>query len=171
MNISIIISTYKRHEDLKIAIDSILKQSTIPKEIIVVDSANDIYTKQLLTIYSDNDKGIQTRYIHNPVDSTSIAKNVGADAAKGDILLFLDDDVILYEHFIKEILEAYETYPNASIVQGNIEAKNTITKSRRLWNIIWNRYAQVFYLFHFTNKKMNILPSGKNTAPLIRDEF
>lgn len=94
MLISVIIPTYKRSERLPIAIESVLKQSHSPIEIIIVDDNGDTKyrgdTKRILAPYIKN-KSI--KYIcHNKNQGGCIARNTGAFAAKGKYIAFLDDD-------------------------------------------------------------------------------
>jgi len=163
MDFSIIIPTYKRSNDLRIAIDSILKQSIFPKEVIIVDNANDQKTKDLVSMYENQESIISFKYIFESIDSSSHARNVGAKHATGDILFFLDDDVVLYKEFAQKIMQAYKQYPGALIVQGDIQNKTSTTNIRKIWSHVYNAYATFFTMYHITEGKMKVLPSGKNT--------
>ena len=48
MQISIIITTYKRRKDLKECLKSILFQTRLPREILIVDNGNDEETEKLV---------------------------------------------------------------------------------------------------------------------------
>ena len=166
MELSIIIPTYKRSDDLKDTIDSILAQSMLPKEIIVVDSAYDTKTKIIVEKYTAIEHTIPIYYVLNQIDSSAVARNVGADYASSDILLFLDDDAILDEDYIKEIHNAYTIFENAIIVQGNIISEDRkIRKVNKIWNGLWQNYNKCFNLFHSTPHEMKVLKSGRTTAP------
>lgn len=154
MNFSIIIPTYKRPDDLKKCLESILVQTVVPLEVIVVDNADYFKTGQLINnsfdIFVEN--GINLKYIKNGnSNSANIARNIGASNSIGDILLFIDDDIILDKDFIKEIMSVYKTYQNAIGVQGFILNK----KVSRFVDFI----HKIFCLTH--NKKNNnkLLPS------------
>lgn len=165
MNFSIIIPTYKRPDDLRKCLESILVQTVIPLEVIVVDNADYFETEQV--IYKSLDLfmeyGINIKYIKNGnSNSANIARNIGADNSKGDILLFIDDDILLDKDFIKEIASVYEMYPNAIGVQGFIEN----TKASEFVDIIHKFY----YLNHHTKNYNKLLPSIQDVCayPLTR---
>ncbi|KAF5437693.1 Glycosyltransferase, GT2 family, partial [Candidatus Methanophagaceae archaeon] len=83
--------------------------------------------------------------------------NVGIENATGDIILFLDSDVVLDKDYIKEIVKVYEMYPDALGVQGYI----TNIKYSTVMNAI-----NKFFFFNFLEKtKCRILPSGFPTYP------
>jgi GT2 family glycosyltransferase len=74
---------------------------------------------------------ISLTYVENPREcSAAIARNVGVEKAKGDIIMFLDSDVVLYPNYIEEILNVLKNYPNAVGVQGWIVP---IKRKRHYW--------------------------------------
>ncbi len=71
-----------------------------PHEIIVIDNGSEEKTVQELK------KQANLRIIHNKENKgMAAAWNQGAEAAQGDILLFLHSDAILSEHCIERLLE------------------------------------------------------------------
>lgn len=93
--VSVIIPTYKRPENLIRAIQSVIKQTYNPIEIIVVDDNGigtewQVYTYNLLKKYIEGNKII---YIaHNENKNGSAARNTGLKHAHGEFINFLDDD-------------------------------------------------------------------------------
>ena len=87
--VSIIIPTYKRVKKLKRAIDSVLNQTFINWEIIIIDNHSDDGTKELIDNYK-NPK-IKILLIRN---NGNIAKsrNLGIKKSKGKYLALLDSD-------------------------------------------------------------------------------
>lgn len=96
MTASIIITTYKRSNFLVRAIESCLMQDFQgEKEIIIVDDNGDGTPCQIEThdIIRDYICKNQIKYIVNKVNKGACAaRNTGAEKAKGEYLLFLDDD-------------------------------------------------------------------------------
>ncbi|KKH96470.1 hypothetical protein EO95_10585 [Methanosarcina sp. 1.H.T.1A.1] len=154
MNVSIIIPTYKRSHDLKECLDSIFIQTKFPSEIIVVDNADDFETEKIVSVekvFFEN-KGAIIKYIKNgKLNSANIARNIGADNAKNDLLLFVDDDVVLDPNFIKEILNAFSQYPNAIGVQGYIQNMEV--------NPLIDIIERVFFLKHSRKNRNQLLSS------------
>ena len=128
--VSVIIATKNRAADLEVVIEDLLQQNTLPTELIVVDqSARKSYTKPI---------PIPLRYIHDPeLSGAATARNAGMDIATGDILLFLDDDVILETSFIEEIIAAFE--PGITGVSGIITNYMRPGLTRWLWESVFVR--------------------------------
>ena len=121
MKVSIVVPTYGRPNDLADLFDSLLKQTVKPLEVIVVDDTPSNVIKEVCAKYRNMFEkfSIKLAYIRNWKEpSPAIARNIGVGMAKGDIILFLDSDVILDEKYIEEILETFMKYPHAIGVQG-----------------------------------------------------
>jgi|GEM_PF-244220 len=162
--LSIVIPTCDREKSLKLLLDSILQQTKLPKEVIIVDDGNDFTIHELTKKQSQRfvSKGIQLRYLRNLKEkSVSAVRNLGAMQAREEIVLFLDDDVVLNKNYIEEILKTYEEYPNAVGVQGLIA--NMPMSSKML--IILNK---IFFGNHLEPNQCRILPSGNTTYPYSR---
>lgn len=91
---SVVIPTYNAAATIVRTIDSVFAQSYQPQEIIVVDDASTDNTCALITsTYADRVKIIQK--INN--GGSSIARNTGMDAAKGNYIAFLDADDVWHK--------------------------------------------------------------------------
>lgn len=149
--ISIIIPTYYRQVEVSELFESILRQTITPVEVIVVD---DHTPNDSIKIVCEGYKlkfekiNIDLKYLRNPRHrSAAVARNVGVENASGDIILFLDSDMIIYEEFIEKILEVFNNNSNALGVQGwiinNIEYNKIIC-------FIFLLIAKIFYLGHYS---------------------
>ncbi len=101
------IATYNRCNDVVECINSLLKMKVRPHEIIVVDSHSSDGTERLQDVYS-------IKYIPIRHRSRQVARNVGITAAQGEIVAFLDDDVVVDEDWLGTALRPYSD----SIVGG-----------------------------------------------------
>lgn len=93
--VSVIIPTYKSRGGLKRSIDSVLNQTYVNYEIIIVDDndSNTIFRKETEKIMSEYDKYTNVVYIKHKVNSNgAVARNTGISHAKGEYIAFLDDD-------------------------------------------------------------------------------
>lgn len=122
--ISIVVPTLNRPESLRKLLLSILCQTSLPEEVIVVDDSDDDGTHKLIKENSNVflSKGISLEYFRGDRENRSIsaARNLGAAKSAGEIVLFLDDDVILDNNYVEELLKTYEEYPMVKGVQGFI---------------------------------------------------
>lgn len=119
MNFSIIIPTLNRVKDLEITLNSIIEQSYLPIEIIIIDQSDNEKTQILVEIYKSKINNINFHYKHVLEKSLTKARNLGLKLAKGEIVTFLDDDVLLEKNYLEEIANVFEE-KNAVVVGGNI---------------------------------------------------
>jgi GT2 family glycosyltransferase len=121
MSASVVIPSYYRSNDLAELFESILRQTIIPIEVIVVDDTPTNEIKALCQDYGGKFRRFDSEltYIKNPKErSTTTARNIGAKMTKGDIIMFFDSDIVLYPDYIEKILAVFRNYPNALGVQG-----------------------------------------------------
>jgi len=160
MRVSIVIPTYNRARELGEALNSIISQTSLPEEIIIVDDSDTDAVEGLVAHEKDRfeEKGISLRYMRNSRErSLAVARNIGIENACGDVIMFLDDDVVLDGHYIEEVLRVYEEHPDALGVQGYI----TNLSFSRCWNVI-NR---MMFLGHLEKNGCRVLPSTSTTYP------
>lgn len=125
-SISVIICTLNNYDGLEKCVESICRQDLSPKEIIVVhgEQEGDVAQKvrQWLTGTTIDFKYVRT------IRSLVVQRNIGIDHASGDVVVFLDDDVILMPRYFKNLLSVYESRWNARLggVQGVIVENSTI---------------------------------------------
>jgi GT2 family glycosyltransferase len=107
-----VIPTRNRPNDLAKAVLSVCTQTRPPDELIIMDQSQSNESRTQVELLMRGSPGIQLIYIHDVCISGLVeAKKVGASAAKGDIICFLEDDVILEPEYLKEIEEGFEDHP------------------------------------------------------------
>ncbi|AEC51975.1 putative protein Glycosyltransferase, family 2 [Pyrococcus sp. NA2] len=156
MRISIIISTlYKRPKELKECLESIIRQTVKPMEVIIINSSSNDSWESVKSEFENifnkmRSVGIVVKHITLPNASLPHARNTGAKLGKGEILLFLDDDVILERDYIENLIKVYEEYPNAMGVQGfitnRINPNNPLIRFsflKFLWWLLHRGYYEV----------------------------
>lgn len=96
MKISVIVCTYNRATSLSTALDSIVAQQ-MPTgaewEAIVVDNNSTDQTREIAESYCRRHPCL-FRHVFEPHQGLSRARNSGIRAAKGEIVVFTDDDII-----------------------------------------------------------------------------
>lgn len=94
--VSVIIPTYNRRDFLGKAIDSVLGQTYRNFEVLVIDDGSIDGTDELVASY-----GNAVRYLYQDNLGASVARNTGIQAARYNLLAFLDSD----DSFAPEKLE------------------------------------------------------------------
>lgn len=105
--ISVIVSTFNRREILAKCLQSLAKQDC-PKSqyevIVVVDGSTDGTQEFLRTLQHDP----ALRVIDQPNRGLASARNAGLRAARNEVVLFLDDDLLCTPQVISEHLKVHE---------------------------------------------------------------
>ncbi|WP_010197236.1 glycosyltransferase family A protein [Bacillus sp. m3-13] len=146
-NVSVIIPTHNRPHLLLLALQSIEEQTEKPDEVMVVMDGEDRETERFLNGY-ENDH-FTFRYLKIPKSKGACyARNLGAENAAGDILMFLDDDDTWEPGKIKSQLKEFEVDQDVGLVySGKLVVYNTNRKKviRRIpATVKGNLYPKIF---------------------------
>jgi glycosyltransferase involved in cell wall biosynthesis len=115
LTVSVIVPTFNRCsrlERLLLAIDRLPESRTGLEVIVAVDGATDGTMEMLHSIRL----GYSLRVIEQPNRGPSAARNAALAAATGDVVLFLDDDVIPTEVVVSEHLRHHRLDPRAAVI-------------------------------------------------------
>jgi len=176
MKVSVIIPTYEGAKTLKYCLNSILYQTVKPLEVIIVDDSVTDDVRQLVYEVKDKfkEEGIELVYLNRrnkKYRSAARARNEGAKVARGDILLFVDDDVILNKRYLESVLEVFRTKSKALGVQGLITnfpepspLKRAFCKVFRLGTSEPDRSGWLIYPYPLTKVIRCCWLSGSNMA-------
>lgn len=114
---SIIIPTYNKWRRLELTLLTLEKQDCdLNKfEVIVVDDGSADQTNQVAIRFSEKTR-LNFTYVRQENKGRAAARNLGVKNAKGDIILFLDDDRLVYGDYIREHLRIFEEEQDNRIV-------------------------------------------------------
>lgn len=110
IKVSILICTRNRFVILKECLRSILPQieNRSDCELLVIDNASSDNTSEEVTKWFKGKKKL--RYFFEPMPGLSFARNTGAIKAKGDWLLYLDDDAKASENLVSRMFFGIENF-------------------------------------------------------------
>jgi glycosyltransferase involved in cell wall biosynthesis len=123
--ISVIMATYNRCESLKDTLVSLVKQEydvSFDYEIIVVDNNSNDNTKKVAYGFMNLFNG-KLKYLFEAKQGQVFALNKGIREAQGEIIAFIDDDVILHKAWLKNINKYFDSYPEIAGIGGKILPK------------------------------------------------
>lgn len=116
-SISVIIPVYNVEVYLEACIDSVLNQTRMPNEIILVDDGSTDCSGAICDAFSENSDII--RVIHKANGGLSDARNVGIREATSEYLMFLDSDDTILSDAIEKLGSVAEQY-HPEVVVGNV---------------------------------------------------
>jgi len=170
LKLTVVIPAYNVAPYLSAALDSLLVQIPDQTEILVVNDGSTDDTMLILESYRKRYNCI--RYIScKNSGGPAHPRNLGVKDAKGDIIMFFDADDIAMPLKIQSTLDAFETYPDCSLLFTNF---SIIDKSGT--KVIRERYTDPFEAFRRilgqpVSKDTFILKSTQLFSELIRYNF
>lgn len=99
--ISVIIPVYNVEKYITKTIESVLIQTYVNFELILVDDGSKDNSGQICDIYSAKDKRVKV--IHKQNGGVSSARNVGIEIASGKYIAFIDGDDFVSEHYLETL--------------------------------------------------------------------
>jgi FkbM family methyltransferase len=111
--ISVVICTLDRRDFLERCLDYLAYQSNSQFEVVVVDGPSTDGTKELLAEWEG-----RIKVVHNPHRNLSISRNLGAEAAAGDIVAYIDDDAIPFADWTETLLREFNRRPLTTAAVG-----------------------------------------------------
>lgn len=132
VDVSVIIPTYNRARLVAEAIESVLRQTRPPREIIVVDDGSTDDTKQVLASF-----GNRILAIHQDNKGVGGARNRALEVAQGRYLAFLDSDDLWMERKLEWQVAIMERFPHLGflfsdfVITGN--GNRVIPKGLSTW--------------------------------------
>lgn len=140
MRISVLIPTYNSAATIQLTLDSVLRQSVLPHEILVLDDGSTDNTVSLLNSYKTRVTVFQEKHI-----GAASARNTLCEQASGDLIAFLDSDDIWHPSYLDMQLKLLNDHPNAAAIRighvnfygyGNYEWNNTPVTSNLYVDVI-----------------------------------
>jgi glycosyltransferase involved in cell wall biosynthesis len=112
--ISVIIPAYNQARYLKSAINSVLSQTYLIWECIVVDDGSTDNTSEIVHKF----RHPKIKYIYQRNSGLSAARNAGLLASKGDYISFLDSDDCFSPQKFEILLELFKNNPKLALAAG-----------------------------------------------------
>ena len=118
-DLSLILCTYGRTEDVNRFLESISTQSIKPREIIIVDQNEEDFLSKII-----NKWHLDLNIVHKRVSfkGASKSRNYGAREAKSSLIAFPDDDCLYPPSTIEQIIKLFKMHKNVdTILTAKIE--------------------------------------------------
>jgi glycosyltransferase involved in cell wall biosynthesis len=105
MMTTVVVSTYNRCKLLERALDSLVASAlptSLEWEVVVVDNNSSDQTRDVVEGFNRRYPG-RFRYVFEPRQGVSYARNAGVRESRGDVLAFMDDDVTVGREWLRNI--------------------------------------------------------------------
>lgn len=163
MDISVVLATYNRAVSLRATLESfssLALPAQLRWELLVVDNNSTDSTRQVIEKFREK-VPFPVRYIFEPKQGKSAALNTGVSEAKGKIIAFTDDDVVLDRHWLSNLKKTFDDF-DCSAVAGKVVAQ--WNHGRPDWLEIEGQFAIVHFDLGNELKQIRVPPLGANSA-------
>ena len=148
-HVSVIIPTYNRSVFLRRTLEQVLRQTYPSFEVIVIDQATEHPPEVRAYLTSIR---ARIRYVQTDTASLTRARNLGIKMARGEVILFLDDDVDLPGGFIRRHLRNYDAADVSAVAGGILNAhSHGRPEPTRCGSVTW--YGRVISNYHATGRR------------------
>lgn len=121
LDISVVITTCNRSDLLSEALEGVLTQDSgdVQYEVIAVDNNSKDNTREVIEDFiARGNKDL--RYVFEPRQGVACGRNAGIAAARGEIIAFTDDDVVVTPNWVATIKRAFDENQQVDVVGGKI---------------------------------------------------
>ncbi len=121
--VSLVITTYNRAEQLRVALLSVCSQDAQASlwECIVVNNNSTDDTRDVAQQLINDNPTLNISLVDEPQQGLSHARNRGVNSAQGEVIVFVDDDETFVPTFISSYIEFFNTHPEVSVAGGGCQ--------------------------------------------------
>jgi glycosyltransferase involved in cell wall biosynthesis len=139
-NISVIICSYNREKVIGKTLQHLFEQTDKDFELLLVNNNSTDNTENICQDFMHAHPQLTVRYFVEKNQGLSYARNRGIKEARGDYLIFLDDDAFAFPDYIRNFKNFLEKYPDFQAGGGKIlpfwESERPQWMSRYLLSIV-----------------------------------
>jgi len=156
--ISVIIPVYNSSKHIDKCLDALISSTYNSYEIIVVDDSS---TDDSVEI--SQRKGVKVHRLAHK-SGPSAARNFGAKMAKGDILLFVDSDVVVRTNTIERVATDFLKHPEIVAVFGSYDDSPAAVD-------VLSQFRNLFHHFIHQNSDPNAKTFWAGCGAISREQF
>ncbi|TNE38064.1 MAG: glycosyltransferase family 2 protein [Alphaproteobacteria bacterium] len=145
ISVSVVIPAYNRGNLLGETLESILHQTALPREVIVVDDGSTDNTHEIALAYAKDHPFLKILRTENK--GVQHARNAGIGAARGDWIALCDSDDLWSETYLEEVAKALVGHPEVDLLFTNFRhviegVWDETTKFSKAPKEYWERIVQ-----------------------------
>jgi len=114
---SVVVVTKDRPDALCGLLQSLTTQTQRPDEVVIIDNGSTRSNEAVLERYRQM---LPLRCYKEPVPGIPAARNRGIKEARGDLVIFIDDDCEALPDWLENIVRPFATNPHIGAVGGEI---------------------------------------------------
>lgn len=167
MLVTAVIPTKNRPDDLARAVTSVCAQSRRPDELLIIDqSPDEVSHRRVSDTLAAGGGALNVIYVHDPaIPGLVAAKKAAVARTRGDIVCFLEDDVVLESDYLRSIERSFIRDPQMMGCCGVVTNLPPLPPF----------YVSLFRVFHrgiFHDARVGVHGAPQSAAsPLIKSNY
>jgi glycosyltransferase involved in cell wall biosynthesis len=121
MQVGVVIPTYNRAKLLRVALESVLSQTVLPSEVVVVDDGSTDDTSEVVNEIARSSEGRVRLLVGPHRNERGKARNRGVEATGTPFVAFLDSDDVWLPSRLETQLRAWASTPSAGFGFCNVQ--------------------------------------------------
>ena len=113
--VSVVVTCYNKRAYVAESLDSVIKQTYSPLELVIVDDGSTDGSRELLEDFAAHHDNVTL--MTQPNQGVSAARNAGIRAAKGIYVMSLDADDLLEPTYVERCVEVLDEHSDVKVVQ------------------------------------------------------
>jgi glycosyltransferase involved in cell wall biosynthesis len=112
MEISVVVPTFNRGNNLKHLLESLASQTYKNFEVIIIDDGSELkYQNELEVLITEFDNHLNIYYHHTANQGRGLARQTGVQVASNELIVFYDDDIRANPDSLKYHVDFHTIYP------------------------------------------------------------
>lgn len=168
LTLSAVIPTRNRPDDLQRAVASVLGQRRLPDELLVIDqSITDESERRVLDQCAAAGAAVRLVYVRDPgIHGLVPAKARGFRESRGDVVSFLEDDVVLLPDYFQRLEQGFLEHP------AMLGCSGVVTQAPA-FNPVYLWFFRLFHRGIFSDPRVDLHGRCSHAAPgkLVRSRY
>ena len=167
-DISVVIPTRNREIVLRKTLSTLLEQTLLPAEIILIDASDEEpgqLKQQLVNEFVK--RGAMVKWLNAAERGAAVQRNQGVAIARFPFILFMDDDVYLEPDVVEKLWKGINTQEKAGAVNAMIKNQqytNPGKLTRWMYTVLSNKKSDT-YAGKIIGPAWNLLPEDREGLP------
>ena len=161
---SIVIPTYNREEFIPLAIQSVINQSFLNWELIIIDDGSTDNTKDIVQDYLSDSR---IKYAYQENQERSVSRNNGVNIAQGKWICFLDSDDQFLSNHLEVFAENIKEHKHINFFY-NLKVGETYYKKEDKYNQV---FSSVIHCQQVCIRKKLLIENKFNTDLYIGEDL
>jgi O-antigen biosynthesis protein len=131
--VTVVVATRDRPQSLARCLRALASMTYTPFEVVVVDNAPST-RETLAAVQQRSGLDARVRYARELRPGVSCARNRGLDEARGELVAFTDDDVVVDPGWLDGVVRGFDRSPSVACVTGLVPSARLDTAEQRYFD-------------------------------------